>query len=818
MNNNNEEMITEIIEYYVDILKLQYITTKSLTESLIKSIKNVSLTKFELMNFIADDCASKTSRNPEYKQLASRICADNLMSIISDDFKLVITDLYNNVDKNGDHSPIISKDIYDIVNKYGNIIQREIKFDRDYNLDYFGLRTLERSYLFKLRHMKIEEDGQQKIIKVNKIIERPQHMFMRVALGIHGDKLDHVFKTYNLMSERYMIHATPTLFNSGTIRPQLSSCFLLTMEDSIEGIFSTITNVAKISKWAGGIGICLSDIRAKGSLIRKTNGLSDGIVPLCQLLGVEGKYVNQGGKRNGSISIYIEPWHYDIFEFCEMRKNTKDECNKARDLFLALWVPDLFMKRVLEDGKWSLMCPDECPGLTSSHGKQFEDLYTKYERECKYRKQVNAVDLWYHIMSCQIETGMPFFLYKDNANIKSNQKNLGTIKCSNLCTEIIEYTDAKTISVCNLASVCLPRFIETKIIDGKQLKSFNYEKLIDVVEVLVCNLDIIIDKNYYPVEDAKESNMKHRPIGIGVQGLADIFNIMRYPFGSHEARILNRKIFETIYYAAMRMSNTLAKRFGIYDSFKGSPASEGILQYHMWGLTEDNLLMDYDWKSLIDDIKLYGLRNSLLTTCMPTASTAQIMGSSEGIDPYLSNVFTRATLAGEFIVINENLIKQLIEERIWSEKIRNKIIISNGSIQTIDEIPQYIKEIYKTAFELKLKDIITLSAERGPYICQSQSLNLFMEKSNFDILTSAHFYSWESGLKTGMYYLHSRPSVDPIKFGIDATEIQSAEISQNKSKESIKESKSESLISNETEVKLCKWRPGIKISECTSCT
>lgn len=783
----------QIIEKYkssyslnnIDVVKLHRVIGRSLAP----------MTQSEFYNFIADKCISLTSFHPEYKKLASLICIDRLIMNTDESILSVAVSLYNNIDRNGNQSPLISDELYDIILNNHQVIQNELKFERDYYFDYFGLRTLERSYLYKVHYEYENNDNQTKIKQIDRIIERPQHMFMRVALGIHGKNLTNAFETYHLMSNRLMTHATPTLFNSGGRISQLSSCFLLAMNDSIEGIFETVADVAKISKWAGGIGIAISDIRAKGSLIRKTNGLSDGVIPLCQLLSVEGKYVNQGGKRNGSIVVYIEPWHADIFEICEIRKNNKDEKDKARDLFLALWVPNLFMKRVKSGGKWSLMCPDECPGLTTTYGEEFEKLYEKYEAEGRYRKQINAVELWYHIISSQIETGMPYMVYKDHANEKSNQKNLGTIKCSNLCSEIIQYTDDKNIAVCNLASICLPRFY------NKDTKTFDFDKLMHVVKVLVNNLDIIIDINYYSTEKARNSNMNNRPIGIGVQGLADLYNNMAVPFDSPEAYKINIEIFEAIYFAAITKSNELAKERGYYPSFQGSPASEGILQFHMWGVKEEEL--KYDWKPLIESVKQYGLRNSLLTTCMPTASTAQIMGCNESIEPYLTNVFTRETIAGSFIVINENLVYDLIDHGLWNETMRKKIIVMNGSIQDIPEIPQNLKEIYKTAFEIKMKPIIKQSFERGRFIDQSQSLNLFLEKSDFDLITSAHFYGWENGLKTGLYYLRTRPAVNPIQFGIDAKEIKKIKSEQEQPKD---------------ENRMCVFRPGVKVSECSSCT
>lgn len=795
------EVVYSIIKDYCDDIGLKSINCENVSIEINKALKDI-MTLQELYVYMADYCVTKSSYHPEYKKLASVITVDELNSRTVEDYKIVVSQLYNNIDKNGNSAPLVSKKLHDIVMEHHEEIQKELIYDKDYGFDYFGIKTLERSYLYKLVYEK-NIDGI--ITETNRIVERPQHMFMRVSLGIHGNNLEKVFETYRLLSDRFIVHATPTLFNAGSTRPQMSSCFLLHMSDSIEGIFDTVSDIAKISKWAGGIGFSLTNIRAKGSIIRKTNGVSDGIVPLCQLLTWEGKYVNQGGKRNGSIALFLEPWHADIYDFCELRRNNGKESAKARDLFLGLWVPDLFMKRVKEGGMWSLMCPDECPGLTTSHGEKFEKLYMQYEQEHRYKKKVKAVELWYHILSCQIETGMPYMMFKDNVNHKSNQQNLGTIQCSNLCSEIVEYTDENTTAVCNLASICLPRLIN----NDNNNKVFDFEKLISVTRVLVRNLDIIIDENFYPTEKTKNSNSKHRPIGIGIQGLADLYNLMDYPFDSKEARLLNKQIFETIYYAALCESNELAIKLGHYESFPGSPTSEGKLQFHLWGLDyEKDLLMDYDWSTLIESIKKHGLRNSLLTTCMPTASTAQIMGNSESIEPYLTNIFTRSTLAGEFIVINENLLNDLIKENLWNDSVRKKIIVFNGSIQNISEIPERIKKIYKTAFELKLKEIVSQSCDRAPFIDQSQSLNLFMEKSDFDVLTSAHFYSWEHGLKTGMYYLRTRPAVDPTQFGIEASEIQKIKNDMINTNNANKEN----------EEKICKWRPGVKISDCSSCT
>ena len=1104
--DTNRKHIYDILHKNSFDLDINTIDCDKLATDIYKRVTD-RMTLNEMYYLIADHCASLITHHPDYNKIASRICVDRLHLCTPENYYEVVSYLYNNIDKNNNKCPLVSEKLYNIVMNNKDKIQKILNFQNDYNFDYFGIRTLERSYLCRIYNPAITD--YKKGEKIGQIIERPQHLIMRLALGIHGDNLDDAFETYNLVSQKYFTHATPTLFNAGTPRPQLSSCYLITISDNIEHIFQTISNTAFISKWAGGIGISLSHIRAKGSIIRGTNGNSEGVIPLCCLLDKLGKYINQGGKRNGSIACfckdtevftvndgvkkiqdvkigdlvvthrnrvkpvvqthknplgnrkiyklktengkdiyvtenhkfwssstknsslqwnsikdlknvmekkfdcyisipsatdiknvknnvidvaeyqikrtkivssnkimfkdtefvnrfwnidenfasllgvwlncgnftkrnnntsgisfdiyfkansdkngivnyiselsrkvfecnvtqcvsnkwaiinldshvvgfvfkklfqkmelpndiyswprnlvnsfikgltinsetvkentiihlpnktltnqiyhlcknnginvsfngtklnipsimsdknkiisitetnrcddfvytlgveddhsytvegliaencYIEPWHADIYDFCELRKNTGDENLRARDLFLGLWVPDLFMKRVLEGGLWSLMCPDECPGLVDVYGEEFEKLYIEYENQKKYKRQVRAIDLWYHILECQIENGMPYMLYKDHANRKSNQKNLGTIKCSNLCSEIIEYTSEDEIAVCNLASICLPTFL----VNNNGAYTYNFEKLGYVVRVCVRTLNKVIDINSYPPVETKKSNLKHRPIGIGVQGLADVFNIMEIPFGSDKARELNKQIFETMYYNALDESCELAKKTGKYESFDNSPFSQGLLQWNLWGLKKENLTMGYDWDTLIKKIKTHGTKNSLLTTIMPTASTSQIMGFSECIEPYMSNIYTRSTLAGEFSVINENLVKSLIKRNLWSDDTRKKIVAFKGSIQKIPEIPKDLKEIFKTASEVYQKDIITLSAERGPFIDQSQSLNLFIDQANFDVLTNCHLYSWECGLKTGMYYLRSRPVVDPIQFGIDIEEL-----------------------------------------------
>jgi ribonucleoside-diphosphate reductase alpha chain len=668
----------------------------------------------------------------------------NLHKNTKKSFSQTIHDLYTYVDpKTGQNAGLIADDVYKVVQENAPLLDSTIIYDRDFNFDYFGFKTLERSYLLKL---------------YGKVAERPQHMFMRVAVGIHKADLNEVIKTYNMISEGWFTHATPTLFNAGTPKPQMSSCFLLQMkDDSISGIYDTLKQTALISQSAGGIGLSIHNVRAKGSYIKGTNGTSNGIVPMLRVFNDTARYVDQGGgKRKGSFAIYLEPWHADVYEFLELRKNHGKEEARARDLFYALWTPDLFMQRVKENGQWTLMCPNECPGLSDVWGAEFEALYTKYENEGRGRKTVSAQDLWYKIVESQIETGTPYMLYKDAANGKSNQQNLGTIKSSNLCTEIIEYTAPDEIAVCNLGSIALPKFVK----DGQ----FDHNRLFEVAYQLTINLNKIIDANYYPVPETRKSNMRHRPIGIGVQGLADAFIMMRFPFDSDEARMLNKEVFETIYYAACTASKDLAKRDGAYETFPGSPASKGLLQYDLWKVETTNR---WEWDVLKQEIKEFGLRNSLLLAPMPTASTAQILGNNECFEPYTSNIYTRRVLAGEYIIVNKHLLKDLVSLGIWNEDLKNKLISANGSVQSIAEIPDNLKALYKTAWELSQKAIIDMSADRGAYICQSQSLNIFMENANLGKLTSMHFYAWEKGLKTGMYYLRTKAATDAIKFTVD---------------------------------------------------
>ncbi len=666
----------------------------------------------DLDNLAAEVAAAKTIDHPDYALLASRIAVSNLHKETKKSFSEVMEELYKYVDpKTGERASLIADDVYEVIQNNKEVLDSSIIYDRDFRYDYFGFKTLTRSYLLRIN---------------GEIAERPQQMLMRVAVGIHKNDLEQAIKTYNLMSEGWFTHATPTLFNAGTPKPQMSSCFLLTMkEDSISGIYDTLKSCAQISQSAGGIGLAIHD--------------------------------QGGGKRKGSFAIYMEPWHADVFDFLDLKKNFGKEEQRARDLFYALWIPDLFMQRVEDNGDWTLMCPHECPGLSETHSAEFEALYTAYEREGKGRKTVKAQDLWFKILESQIETGTPYMLYKDAANNKSNQKNLGTIKSSNLCTEIMEYTAPDEVAVCNLASLALPKFVTEE-------GTFDHDKLFEVTYQATINLNRIIDGNYYPVEEARKSNMRHRPIGLGVQGLADAFIMMRFPFESEEARALNREIFETIYYAAMTASKDLAKVEGPYETFEGSPVSQGIFQYDMWGVTPTNR---WEWDLLKEEVKQHGVRNSLLLAPMPTASTAQILGNNECFEPYTSNIYTRRVLSGEFIIVNKHLLKDLVKEGLWTKEMRQKLMASNGSVQNITEIPQYIKDLYKTAWEISQKAIIEQAADRGAYICQSQSLNIFMENANFGKLTSMHFYGWKKGLKTGMYYLRTKAATDAIKFTLD---------------------------------------------------
>ena len=699
----------------------------------------------ELDNLAAEVAATNAVTHPDYASLASRIAVSNLHKATKKSFAETMNDLYNYVDPvTGDPASLLAEDVHEIIQENAEFLDSQIIYDRDFSYDYFGFKTLERSYLLKMN---------------GEISERPQQMLMRVSVGIHKDDLESVVKTYNMLSEGWFTHATPTLFNAGTPKPQMSSCFLLTMkEDSISGIYDTLKQCAKISQSAGGIGLAMHNIRAKGSYIKGTNGTSNGIVPMLRVFNDTARYVDQGGgRRKGSFAMYLEPWHADVFDFLEMRKNHGKEEQRARDLFYALWVPDLFMKRVEENGDWTLMCPNECPGLPETHSAEFEALYTKYEKEGRGRKTIKAQELWFKILDSQVETGTPYMLFKDAANSKSNQKNLGTIRSSNLCTEIIEYTAPDEVAVCNLASVALPKFVTS---DGK----FDHEKLFEVTYQITKNLNCIIDRNYYPVVEARNSNMRHRPIGIGIQGLADVFILMRHAFDSDEAKTLNKEIFETLYYASCTASKDLAKADGAYETFKGSPASEGKLQFDLWDVTPSNR---WEWDVLKEEIQKHGMRNSLLLAPMPTASTAQILGNNECFEPYTSNIYTRRVLSGEFIVVNKHLLRDLVKLGLWDDDMKNRLIAANGSVQNINEIPDNIKILYRTAWEISQRSILDMAADRGAYICQSQSLNIFMENATNSKLTSMHFHAWKIGLKTGMYYLRTKAAVDAIKFTID---------------------------------------------------
>jgi ribonucleoside-diphosphate reductase alpha subunit len=721
-------------------LHQDYVSPVEIAKKVIQGIYD-KVTTSDLDNLAAETSASLAAIHPEYALLAARIAVSNLHKNTDKSFSKTMEALYNYIDPvTNDRANLISDEAIAVVRKFKDKLDSSIIYDRDYDFDYFGFKTLERSYLLRMN---------------NRVVERPQHMLMRASIGIHGLDIDSAIETYNYMSEKWFIHATPTLFNAATPKPQLSSCFLLSMtDDSISGIFDTLSRCAKISQSAGGIGISIHNIRAKGSYIKGTGGTSNGVIPMLKVFNDTARYVDQGGgKRKGAFAVYLEPWHADILEFLELKKNHGKEELRARDLFYAMWIPDLFMQRVKEDGEWSLFCPNEAVGLYDTYGGEFEQLYHKYEAQGKARKVMKAQELWFAILESQIETGTPYILYKDACNKKSNQKNLGTIRSSNLCTEIMEYTSRDEVAVCNLASIGLNKFV----VNGE----FDFQKLYEVARVVTRNLNKVIDINYYPIPEAKNSNMRHRPIGIGVQGLADAFILMRLPFDSAEARKLNRDIFETIYYAALCESNALAMKDGVYQSYEGSPASKGELQFDMWGVKPSDR---WDWSELKANIAQHGLRNSLLIAPMPTASTSQILGNNECFEPYTSNIYTRRTLSGEYIVVNKHLLNDLIGLGLWNDDMREKLMSFNGSVQQIPEIPTHIKELYKTAWEISQKVIIDLSADRGAFICQSQSLNLFVENPTFSKLSSMHFYGWQKGLKTGMYYLRSKAAVDPIKF------------------------------------------------------
>ncbi len=704
------------------------------------------VTTSELDNLAAETAASMTISHPDYAQLAARIAVSNLHKNTNKSFSETMNEMFHYVNpRTNQEAPLLSEEVHNVIQENAELLNSHIIYNRDFNYDYFGFKTLERSYLLKIN---------------GKIVERPQHMLMRVAVGIHLNDLESVIETYDLMSKKFFTHATPTLFNAGTPKPQMSSCFLLTMkDDSIDGIYDTLKQTAKISQSAGGIGLSIHNVRATGSYIRGTNGTSNGIVPMLRVFNDTARYVDQGGgKRKGSFAIYLETWHADIFEFLDLKKNTGKEEMRARDLFFAMWTSDLFMKRVEEDSHWTLMCPNECPKLCDVYGDEFEALYTSYEAAGKGRKTVKARELWEKILESQIETGTPYMLYKDAANRKSNQKNLGTIRSSNLCTEIMEYTSEDEIAVCNLASISLPMFIE----NGE----FNHNLLFNVTKRVTRNLNKVIDRNYYPVKEAENSNLRHRPVGLGVQGLADAFIMMRMPFTSDEAKQVNQEIFETLYFAAVTASMEMAKEEGPYSTFKGSPISQGQFQHNLWNIKDEELSGRWDWASLRKEVMEHGVRNSLLVAPMPTASTSQILGNNEAFEPYTSNIYTRRVLSGEFIVVNKHLLNDLVERGLWNETLKQDLMRNNGSVQALD-IPEDLKELYKTVWEMSMKDIIDMSRHRGYFIDQSQSLNLFMQDANYAKLTSMHFYAWKSGLKTGMYYLRTKSAVDAIKFTLN---------------------------------------------------
>ena len=800
-----DKILTRIKNLSINIepqLKIMYAQlVMKIMNQIIPDIKTSTLDEL-----VAEQCASMATTTPDYGELASRIVISNHHKNTSNCFLDVVKELHGFVDHNGTASPLVSDELLEVSTKFSDVIESVIDYDRDYKIDYFGFKTLERAYMMRVK---------------NKIVERPQHLWMRVSLGIHGYDIKRAIETYNLMSKKYFIHATPTLFNAGTPRPQLSSCFLLSMEDdSIDGIFNTLKECAQISKWAGGIGLHIHNVRASGSHIRGTNGKSNGLTPMLQVFNATARYVDQGGgKRNGSFAIYLEPWHADIVDLLELKKNHGDESLRARDLFYGIWIPDAFMEAVKTDSDWYLMCPDKCKGLADCCGEKFKELYNYYIKCGLFNSKISARELWYKILDSQMETGTPYLCYKDNANAKSNQCNLGVIKSSNLCTEIMEYSDNDQTAVCNLASIGLPMFVKK---NGK----FDYDYLHMVTKIVTFNLDKVIDVNYYPTDKTKRSNLLHRPIGIGIQGLADVFAMLKLPFCSDEAKQLNKNIFETIYHASLEASNDIAlsrhddmntlkllhneqgifyktdiscldidrtykeidtlyadaiyktkpiyaeismkgNASGAYSSFEGSPMSKGIFQFELWGVEPSGR---YNWDDLRNKIVTFGIRNSLLVAPMPTASTSQILGNNECFEPFTSNIYTRRTLAGEFIIINKHLMRELISSNIWSEEVKNSIIANNGSVQHIEGLNKEIKDVYKNVWEMQMKDIIDMAADRGAYICQSQSLNLWCSEPNYKILTSMHFYSWSKGLKTGIYYLRRKPRHQPQQFTIAPSE------------------------------------------------
>ncbi|XP_031838771.1 ribonucleoside diphosphate reductase large subunit [Nomia melanderi] len=765
------DKITSRIQKLCYNLDMDYVDPSAITFRVISGLYS-GVSTVELDNLAAETAATMTTKHPDYAILAARIAVSNLHKETKKSFSEVIHDLYNVREQySNEHRPVIHEKYYNIVKNNANKLNSSIIYDRDFNYNYFGFKTLERSYLLKIH---------------GKVVERPQHMLMRVSVAIHGEDIEKAIETYNFLSERYFTHASPTLFSACTVKQQMSSCFLLTMtEDSIEGIYDTLKRCALISKAAGGIGLNVHCIRAKGTPIAGTLGISNGLIPMIRVFNNTARYVDQGGnKRPGAFAIYLEPWHADIFEFLHLKKNTGKEENRARELFYALWIPDLFMKRTLENGVWTLMCPHESPGLADVWGDEFEALYTRYESEKRYKRQIPARDLWTAILVAQVETGTPYMLYKDHCNRKSNQQNVGTIKCSNLCTEVVQYSSPSEVAVCNLASIAVNMFVNSAT------KSFDFEKLRNVTKIVTRNLDNVIDINYYPIPEAKTSNMRHRPIGIGVQGLADAFLLMQYPFESEEAQKLNIQIFETLYYGALEASCELAMEKGTYETYEGSPVSKGILQYDMWNVTPTNL---WNWSTLKEKIAKHGVRNSLLIAPMPTASTAQILGNNESVEPYTSNIYTRRVLSGEFQVVNPHLLRDLTERNLWDEGMKNEIIANNGSIQGIERIPEDMKMLYKTVWEIPQKVILKMAADRGAFIDQSQSLNVHIAKPTTEKLTSMHFYGWQMGLKTGMYYLRTKPAANALQFTVDKSKLQNTSItSLNQSINSVKENEDES--------------------------
>ena len=750
------DAILEKLSSLTNGLDTNWVDAANLTKLTIEGLYD-GVTTRELDQLAAETAASLASHHPDYSKLAARICVDDLHRSTKGTFSEVITDLREFIDpESGEHAPLISEEVYEIIMANKETLDSYVDYDRDFNYDYFGFKTLERSYLLKLN---------------GEVAERPQDMLMRVAVGIHHGNIDKALETYDLMSQGYFTHATPTLFNSGTPTPQMSSCFLLTMQDdSLVGIYDTLKQCALISKSAGGIGLSIHHIRSKGSYIKGTNGESNGIVPMLRVFNDTARYVDQGGgKRKGSIAIYLEPWHPDIIQFLDLRKNHGKEELRARDLFYALWTPDLFMERVEQNANWSFFCPNECPGLQDAYGEEFKQLYESYEAQGLARETVPARTVWDKVVEAQIETGTPYMLYKDSANMKSNQKNLGTIRSSNLCTEIMEYTSKDEVAVCNLASIALPRFV------NHETKQFDFQKLYDVTYHVTGNLNRVIDVNYYPVEEARNSNMRHRPIGLGVQGLADTFAMLGMSFESDEAKALNKEIFETIYFASCTVSKDAAIVEGPYSSFKGSPASEGILQFDLWSMNEHS--GRWDWDSLKSEIIENGMRNSLLLAPMPTASTSQILGNNECFEAFTSNLYVRRTLSGEFVVTNKHLIKDLINLGLWSLEMKDEILRHKGSIQAIAGIPDHIKELYKTTWEIKQKNVIDMAADRGAYIDQSQSMNIHMIDANPAKVTSMHFYGWKKGLKTGMYYLRTKAAADAIQFTVEQKKAQDQTVS-----------------------------------------